>query len=362
VLLGRTLINLVRLDPGFERQRLITVAFDPLLSGYAPRDTAAMYDRIVAAVQRLPGVSAAAVSTIGILSGDQSISSYMFEGYRPAANERSEIQVNLVGPEYFRTTGINVIAGREFERRDTRRPVAMVNEALARRYFSGTSGPVGKRLGESTLDTEIIGVVRNAAVRGVREPLMPTVYFPLEGTEIARSLDIRVTGDPTALVSSIRDTLRRTEPGLVLTRVETIAEALDESVAGDRRVAYLTMAFAAIALLLACIGLYGVLSYAVVRRTQEIGVRVAVGAAPSHVLRLILADALRIAIGGLVAGLVGAFALRTMLARMLFGVDVADASTYAGVGTALLLIMLAASLIPARRAARVNPIVALRGE
>jgi predicted permease len=361
VLLGRTLFNLVRVNPGFERERLITVGIDPLISGYRNADTPAMYDRVVAAVQQLPGVSSAAVAMNGILTGDQSVSDFMFEGYQSAPGEDRDVQVNLVGPGYFRSTGIAVARGREFDPRDTRRMVAIVNESLARRFFSGVDA-VGKRLGESELDTEIIGVVHDAAVRGVREPVMPTVYLPLVEEAFGRSVNVRVSGDPDPLVPAVREAIRRVEPGLVITGVRTIREALDGSIARETRVAYLTFGFAGIALLLACLGLYGVLSYAVVRRTQEIGVRVAIGARPRDVLRLILGNASRVIAGGLVAGLIGAFASRALLAGLLFGVTPADPWTYAMVAVALAAVAFTASLLPARRAARVDPVIALRTE
>jgi predicted permease len=361
VLLGRTLFNLVRVDPGFEREHLITVAIDPLISGYQNADTPAMYERVIAAVQQVPGVSSAAIAMNGILSGAQSISDYMFEGYQAAPGEVRDVQVNVISRAYFRTTGIEIASGREFEARDVHRPVAIVNESLARRYFAQTD-PVGKRLGESELNTEIVGVVRDAAVRGVRERVMPTVYFLLDEDAFGRSVNVRVTGDPAPMVPSIREAIRRVEPGLVITGINTIGEALDGSIARETRVAYLTFGFAGIALLLACLGLYGVLSYAVVRRTQEIGVRVAVGAQPRDVLRLILGNASRVIAGGLIAGLIGAFASRTLLVGLLFGVGPADPWTYAIVAAGLAAVAFAASLLPARRAARVNPVIALRAE
>jgi predicted permease len=361
VLLGRTLVNLVQLDPGFERNALVSVNFDANLSGFPDAEAGPLYDRLLGTVKRLPGVTAASISMLGILSNDNSVSDYVFEG--AGGTTRGEATGNLVGPDYFRTVGIKVISGRALDAHDmsSSANVAVVNEALARRYF-GERSPIGRRLGEDTPDIVIVGVVRDARVRGVRTLPVPTVYLPLEDHPMGHRLEVRVTGDADMASAAIRTAVTTAEPGLALLDVTPMRAQVARDVARDRDVAWLAGAFGAVAVLLACIGLYGVLSYSVHRRTPEIGVRVAVGATPRDVTTLVLGGASRFIAGGVAAGIAGAYASRALLRDVLFGVDASDPWTYVTVALLLAAVSLVASALPARRAARVDPVLALRTE
>jgi predicted permease len=357
-LMGRTLINFARVDPGFEVDRLVSATFSPAASGYAQESVPALSERLVAAVRRLPGVSSAAVSGCGLVDNCFHSSGFTIEGVPNSVS----LQDNWVGPGYFATVGMRLVTGRGFEPRDmTGKPgVAVVTESIARRYFPGQD-PLGKRLGFNQLDTEIVGVVRDARVKSLRDPT-PIVYFPLDASRAPNYLDVRVAGDAEQAVGAIRDALRRTEPGLVLDSVTTLQSRLGRDVARERLVAYLASGFAGLALLLASLGLYGVLSYAVARRTQEIGVRMALGARARTIASLVLYDALKVVAIGLLAGIFVASGVGRLLRSLLFDVSLSDPVTGAFVLLVLVLVTLTAAYLPARCATRVDPITALRTE
>jgi predicted permease len=363
VLLGRTLINFARLDPGFAGDHLVSASFDPDTSGFTREQMPALGQRLVSAVKSVPGVVSASVSTCGLVANCTFSSGLRLEG----VEDNVSLQVNWVGPGHFATVGVPLVSGREFDQRDhTGSPrVAVVSESIARRYFPGRN-PVGMRLGSDALDTEIVGVVRDARSASLREPPVPMVFFPIDQPPAYRTsptnLDVRVSTDPGPMVQAIRDALQRAEPGLLLDSVTTMTSRLSRDVGREWIVAYLTAGFAGLALLLAAVGLYGVLSYAVAQRTREIGVRVALGARRSEIAALVLRNAFGVVGAGLAIGLVAAFATGRMLKTLLFDVSVTDPATYVLVLLALGLVALVAALAPARRAARVDPIIALRNE
>jgi predicted permease len=362
VLLGRTLVNFTRLDPGFEIDHLVTASFDPAASGYARSEMSALGQRIVAAVRRLPGVTSAAVSTCGLVANCSSSSSFRIEG----ADSRGSIQDNWVGPGYFATVGIHLVGGREFEERDTATSprVAIISESIARRYFPGASA-LGRRVGFDKLDTEIVGVVRDARSVTLHAPPVSMVYFPIdqpaEFTTFPGNLDVRVAGSPGQAATALRDLLRRIEPGL-LADFAPMEARVARDVTRERLVAYLASGFALLALFLASLGLYGVLSYAVARRTQEIGVRMALGARSTEVASLVLRDALGVVMAGVAAGVVAALGAGRLLRTLLFDVSVTDPATVVLALAVLAVVTLAAAYMPARRAARVDPMTALRSE
>jgi putative ABC transport system permease protein len=362
VLLGRTLSYFARVDPGFKPDRVITVAIDPDSSGYSRERMLPLVDRLVAATNAIPGVVSTAVSTCGLMTNCSYSSGFTVEGARSGI----QLNDNWVSPTYFSTVGIPVVAGRDFTEGDTPQSsrVAIVSESIARRFFPNQS-PLGKRLGYDTADTEIVGVVRDARPTLHADPI-PMIYFPTKQppqfTASPHAVVVRVSGDAGAAVEAVRTAVRRSEPGLLLDSVLTMSAALDRDLARERLVAYLASAFAGLALLLACIGLYGVLSFTVTRRTQEMGVRMALGARPGDLTRMVIGDGSRVVLAGLALGVGAAFLVGRLSTTLLTGVSASDPLTLIAVGASLVIVTLAAAYLPARRASRIDPAVALRTE
>jgi predicted permease len=366
MLLGRTLINFMRIDPGFRVDGLVTASIDPITSGYPGDQMPALARRLVAAARSVPGVVSASASRCGLIAGCTSSSGFRIES--PVQQDGVTLLENWVTPGYFATVGIALVSGRDFDDRDRggSAQVAIVNQSVAARFFPGQS-PIGRRLGFSKLDTEIIGVVRDAHTQTLHEPAAPMAYFPVDQKPPANqtaltNVDVRVAGDPSASVSAIRDALRRAEPALLVGSVDMMSARLERDLTRERIVAYLAFSFGVLTLLLASIGLYGVLSYGVARRTQEIGVRMALGARPVEVMRLVLGNGARLTGVGMAIGLAGAAACARYLSGMIFGVTPLDVSTFAAVCAAVTVVTMVAAYIPARRATKVDPLIALRSE
>jgi predicted permease len=361
LLLGRTLLNFTRIDPGFT-DRLVVAAFDPLSSGYSADRLSALDQSLSAALRAVPGVTSVVFTKCGLVANCSSSGSFRFEG----SDGENAFNRNWVGPGYFDTVGIPVIAGREFDERDAAsRPVAIVSESVARRYFPGQN-PIGKRLGYKDTDTEIVGVARDARSLTVRNPPVPMIYMPLHAKSDTgmRSyyMEARVSGDPSLFVAAIRNAVRRAEPGLLVNDMTTMPGRLDRDTTRERVVAYLSSSFALLTLLLASLGIYGVLSYDVTRRTKEIGLRAALGAQRSGLTLLILGEGIGMTGAGLVVGLAGAAVLGRYIQGMLFGVSAFGVFTFAFVPLVFLAVAAAAAYLPARRAMNVDPMVALRYE
>jgi len=369
VLLGRTLTYFARIDPGFNPEHVVTATIDPISSNYSREQVLPLVDRLLTAIQATPGVESAAVTTCGLMTNCSYGSLFTIEGGTDSAQSNN----NWVAPTYFDTVGIPLVAGRDFTDRDIEQSprVAIVSEAIARRFFPGQN-PLGKRLGRvdrrlarNEPDTEIVGVVRDVRPTLHAEP-GAMIYFPTRQPPnfpaAPRTLAIRVSGDAGLAIAAVRASIQRTEPGLLLDSVSTMSAALDRDVARERLIAYLAGSFAFLALLLACVGLYGVLSYTVARRTQEIGVRMALGARPGDLTRMVIGDGSRVVLAGVAMGIAAAIGVGRLITTLLAGVSASDPIMLVGVGVALVSVSLAASYLPARRAARVNPIVALRTE
>jgi macrolide transport system ATP-binding/permease protein len=363
VLLGRTLTHFARIDPGFNAEHVVTATIDPNSSGYSREQVLPAVDRLLAAIRAIPGVESAAVTTCGLMTNCSYSSGYAIEG----TGTGIQLNNNWISPTYLATVGISFVAGRDFTDRDTEQSprVAIISESIARRFFPGQN-PLGRRLGRGELDTEIVGVVRDVRPTLHAEPgamiYVPTRQPPRSFTAPPRTIAVRVSGDSGLAIAAVRASIQRTEPGLLLDSVSTMSAALDRDVARERLIAYLAGSFAFLALLLACIGLYGVLSYTVARRTQEIGVRMALGARPGDLTRMVIGDGSRVVLTGVALGAAAALMIGRLVTTLLTGVSPSDPITLIAVGISLGGVALAASYIPARRASRVNPIAALRME
>ena len=270
--------------------------------------------------------------------------------------------------------GIDVVNGREFDVLDDRasRGVAVVNESLAQRYFPDED-PIGKvieglpphvALGGFLVENfEIVGVVEDVKYFGLAEPSEPSLYLPVAQAPFRRmSFTLRTSTDPVSLMASVRQVVRSADPTVPVSQVATLESILSTSVANQRFSMLLLVLFAGVALVLAAIGVYGVVSYGVSQRTSELGIRIAVGAEPKDILRLVLMDGARLSLAGVGMGLIGAFFLSRVVASQLYGVSATDPLTYGGVAAILTVVALTAAYLPARRTSRMDPVLALHGE
>jgi predicted permease len=371
-LFARSLQQLMRVDIGFDRDRLLVARVDPHAAGYKPAELPALYRRLVERVWAVPGVTAASMSKFGPFGGGYITSSGSeVEGYTRRRNERIVTAEDYITPDYFRTVGLAMKMGRTFGPQDTAdgRKVTIINETMAQHYLQDRN-PIGKRWGYGTnFDEhgfEIIGVVQDAryTYTDLKDDLPNMAYLPVaqRPDDYLNSIEIRAEGNPGALADTIRDVLHEAEPRLSVSSVETLDGRVVRTMRHERLLARLTMGFSTVALFLACLGLYGTISYAVTRRTAELGVRIALGASRGAVQWLILREALTLVLIGLLVGLPSAFVVSRTMATLFYGIPPSDLAAHgAAVGTLVVVAALAAYL-PARRASRVDPILALRAE
>ncbi len=365
----RTLRNLKNIDPGFNTRQLALFHIDATSAGYKSGQVGALRERLRERLESIPGVRAATFSDIALLAGDRENADFFLPGHTPAGlpNGTAEVDVNGVALNFFATMEIPLAFGRNFDAHDivTAPKVAIVNQAFSRKFF-GDENPVGNRLGRSAAkaaDIEIIGVVADTKYRWLRETAPATVYFPLSqaGNGTANCY-VRTTVTPQAEFAAIRAVVREIDPLLPVMDLRTQTDQIDRLNAQEHLFARLSGFFGIVALALACVGLYGLMSCLVLRRTGEIGLRMALGALPAQVLRMILRESLGLVAFGLVLGFAGAYGAGRLVQSMLFDLSPADPLTYGSVALILIAVALLASLLPARRAARVDPMSALRQE
>ncbi len=361
-LFARSLRNLAEVELGFDREHVLTVWMDPRSAGYDATRLPALYQRLVERTDAIPGVISAVVSMCGLAVECRSIDDGLkISGYVPAPEEELRIQYSFIGLNYFSTVGMRLLNGRDFSPADSGNRVAIVNEAMVRRYFANRN-PLGQRFGMH-LDSEIVGVVADARVNRVREEAVPMAYYPLRGNLVyAGSLEVRAAGNPSAVAADVRKALNNVAPDLPIERITPLALQVDRSLNPERMGSVVTTAFGILALGLACFGLYGVMSYAVSRRTSEIGVRMALGAQPGDVLRTVLNEALALIALGLAVGVPLVFFASRSIAALLYGIQPNDPLTLAATIGILTSVAVFAALWPAWRASRVNPVTALRNE
>ena len=405
-LLVRTLQNLRDIDPGFDTQNILLFGIDPTLSGYKDAEIQSLYHDLQDRFAAIPGVTSASYSSDALLSG----SLWSTDVHLPGQPEKSSVETDTlaVGPGFFTTMHIRFLAGRAFNSADfasaaatdaaqkaaedaakksappgaaaapqiastakaTGAPIpVVVNETFARRYF-GKENPLGRHLDDSEGDEpstgpksagyQIIGVAGSTKYDSLRRGIDPTMYRPMTGG--GAHFELRTAGAPTAVVPTVRDIVSRAGDNLPIFDVATQTEHIDQLLSQERIMARLSSFFGLLALVLACIGLYGLLSYEVTRRTREIGVRMALGAERREVLRLVVGRGIFLAALGAALGVAAAFGLTRYLTSLLYGVRPLDPVTFTAVAILLLAVAVAACAIPARRAMRVDPMVALRYE
>lgn len=365
---ARSLQNLGRVELGLRPDHVIGFTISPDLNGYSSQRTADLARRLTERLKGLPDVRSVSAAQIGTFTGSDSGSNITVEGV-PTSLEPTRVSRNGVGPDYFATLGIPLLAGREIAWRDDAGApkVAVVNETLAQLYFSGRSA-VGGRFaiggGNVRPDIEIVGVVRDSKSADVAEEKVPFVYMPyLQDPHLGElTFYLRAERDPPRLAPLLRAEVHRLDAQLPVADLKTLTAQLQESLLTQRLTVLLSAAFGGLAALLAAIGIYGVLAFAVAQRRREIGVRIALGADPSAVRRLILVEVGRFLLVGGAIGLPAAYALGRAVESILYGVNATDVGVFA-VGVALMgIVSLAAAYPPARRAAKVDPMVALRYE
>ena len=360
-----SLRNLVNLHLGYDRDHVVTVGINPQSNAYPQENLPGLYTRLVQTIEALPGVRSAAVAGCGLASGCHNISGVHIAGYQPGPNEEVRFQENYVGTAYFSTVGMHVLAGRDFSDRDTMQTprVALVSKALARRYFPDGNA-IGKRFGyTSKPDVEIVGIVEDARVNNVHEePPLMAYYAIRQGFIYGFSLEVRVAGDSSARIADIRRAVMAVDRNLPVDHITTLAAQVDDNLRQDWLILWLTSTMGALALGLGCFGLYGVMSYAVARRTGELGIRMALGAARSTVFGMVFRESLLLIACGLVFGLPFVFAAARLVSGMLFGVKANDPMPICLAALTLSTAALIAAYIPAMRAARVEPVTALRYE
>jgi len=379
-LMIRTFAALRAFDPGFRTGHLLTAVLS--LTGAraeAPAQRLNFYREVLESVRAQPGVVSASAINHLPLAGDVWGFSFHVEGQpREAPGEAPSAAYRVVLPRYFETMGLPLVRGRDFTEADNRGApgTIIVNQWLADRYWPGMD-PVGKRVTLDDPDQKpvwltVVGVARNAARHDWAAAPASEMYLPLlqssdylegvGGPFSYLTIVVRTTGDPAALAPALRSAVWSADGSVAVSDVQTMDEVVARSTASPRFYLLLLGTFAAVALVLAAVGIYGVMSYSVARRQNEIGIRMALGAKPGDVLRLVMGEAVRVAAAGAAAGLAAAFALTRLMSGLLYGVAPTDPATFAAVCAILTMVALAATYLPARRAVRVDPLAALRSE
>jgi predicted permease len=359
----RELRNAQRIDTGFETRGVLVMNFNLLREGYTPERGATFYDQIVERVAGLPGVQGAAIAQVSPLAGGFARSVFP-EGADTTTTGRILVQVNTVGTGYFQTIGIPLVRGRDFARSDTAESpkVVIVNQTMAAQFWKGED-PLGKRFkffGDDDFTT-VIGVARDSKYNGVAEDPQNFIYQPMTQNYTPQAtLHVRTAGDAASLAGAVRGAARELDPSLSVFNVRTLAEQVSNSLQPLTMNVLMLAVFGALALLLASIGLYGVASYAVAQRTREIGVRMALGAQPSSVIGLVLGQGMILVGIGLAIGLIAAYAAAGLMSTLVRVVNPHDPVTFAVTAAGLGTVALLASYIPARRATRIDPLIALR--
>jgi predicted permease len=369
-LFTQSLMNLKNVDLGLKIDHLVQFSISPALSGYSPEGTVEFMLRLRDRLAAQPGVVSVSAAEIPVLSNSTSTGALTVEGYSAGEDERMRCARNWVASDYFSTLKIPLLAGREFRDSDHRdgAKVAIVNQSLVRRYFGGQNA-LGKHIilksGKTAKpDTEIVGIVADSKQADAREKIAPFTYEPIVAAEHPGFITfyIRTAQEPKAAMGMLRSIVAGMDSRLPITSMQTVGEQLDDTMLGERLTAYLCLAMGCLAALLAAMGLYGVMAYIVLRRTREIGIRMALGASRESIAWLVLKEVSRVTAVGLAIGLIIAVIAGRLVESQLFGVKGTSPVIFIITAALLLGVAAAAGSLPARRAARIEPVTALRYE
>jgi predicted permease len=370
-LFAKSLVNISRIDLGMQISNVTTFRVSPALNGYSDARAHLLFEQVADELAAVPGVTSVAESSLALLDGSDASANVTVRGFEAPPDAELDASTTLIGPQFFSTLGIPLITGREFTRADTStsQPVAIVNEAFAKKFNLARDAVVGTRMELGRNDTpkfdiEIVGLVQNAKYSGAKDETPPIFYLPHRQRESVRELNyyVRSSLDASGMNAAVSSIMRKLDPNLPIEELQTMDAHLRERSAGDVLLARIAMSFAALATLLAAIGLYGVLAYSVAQRTPEIGVRLALGADAGRIRQMILGHVGRLAVAGVVLGLVGALVLGRYAASMLFRVQGVDAPVMFAAVAIVVFVSLGAAMVPAYRASRIDPARALRWE
>jgi putative ABC transport system permease protein len=370
-LLVRSLQNIRNIDLGYNRERLLLVSTDPLAAGYSKSRVTSFANELAAQLSSLPGVRAVTSSKNGLFSGSESGNSIKVEGYTSKDDADLQAAFDQVAPNYFSVVGIPLLLGRDIGLQDTETSskVAVINETMARFYF-GQTNPIGRKFIIKDPEAkggpvEIVGVARDARDHQLKGNVQRRFYIPVAqslGSIAGLNFEVKTVGNPVAVAEAVRKQIKNFDANVPINNVRALNELTDRSISDQILIARLSSVFAGLALLLAAIGLYGILSYSVAGRTREIGVRMALGAQRGSVLSMVLREAGKLVLLGIVIGIPAAMLASRLFSSMLFGLKATDPLSMVLVVIVLLAITLLASYIPARRATKVDPMIALRYE
>jgi predicted permease len=365
----RSLSRLSAVHLGYNRENLLLFRIDPLAGGYKGPAITHLYQQVLDRISVIPGVRATTVSSNGLFSHSESGDPISVEGFTPKQGEDMDSRFDHIGPGYFSTMGIPIVTGRELGSQDINGiHTAVINQTFEKRFFGGAN-PIGKHVrntypGNPT-DMEIVGVVADAKYNSLREDSVPRIYAALFNPlwdQNSAVYEVRTYADPAAVSTALRQAVQETSASLPPISIHTMSGLVDESLQTDRFIEKLSGAFGVLALVLASIGLYGIMAYTVARRTRDIGIRLALGAEPANVLRQVLMETLALVLVGVAIGVPVAVGGTYFVRSMLYGLGVVDPIAFAFATVMLLSVAALAGFLPARRASRVDPMVALRYE